>query len=168
MTYIALLRGINVGGTGLLSMKDLVRLCEDVGFTGVRTWIQSGNAVFQSSSTKATVCVSLQQVLHAHMGKPVDVMVRTAPELRVILEGNPFPDGKPDKVHIAFLSAAPPATTHGVVGPAGEQVVPGTCELYLYYPEGMGRSKLKLPLGTVSATLRNLNTIAKLVALAEA
>ena len=166
MTYIALLRGINVGGTGLLPMRDLVRLCEAAGFINVRTYIQSGNAVFESNLDEPAVLLALQHALHRHMGKPIDVMLRSAAELQAILRANPFPNGEPNKVHIAFLAALPPAEAHGVTGPGGEQVLNGTRELYIHYPEGMGKSKLKLPLGKLPATVRNLNTVAKLVSMA--
>lgn len=168
MTYIALLRAVNVGGTGLLPMKDLVRLCEDLGFTHVRTYIQSGNVIFQSPAAEPAVLATLQQALHIHMGKPVDVMLRTADHLRRVLETNPFPDREPAKVAIAFLHGVPPAEANGFTGPAGERVVNGARELYVDYPEGIGRSKLKLPLGKIPATIRNVNTIAKLVQLSAA
>ncbi len=168
MTYIALLRGINVGGTGVLAMADLVHLCEQLGYSRVRTYIQSGNVLFDAQGREAAVRAALQQALDVHMGKPIDVMVRTAAELRSILEANPFPTREPNKVAVAFLHEAPPAAAHGIAGVAGEQVVNGIRELYIDYPEGMGRSKLKLPLGNAPATVRNINTVAKLVALAEA
>ncbi len=166
--YIALLRGINVGGTGLLPMKDLIALCTASGFTSVQTYIQSGNVLFDADGTEAAVRDALEQALHAQMGRPIDVMVRTAAELRAVLEANPFPSGEPNKVQVAFLAEPPPAEAHDTMGLAGEQVLNGTRELYIHYPEGMGKSKLKLPLGKLSATLRNMNTVAKLVTLSEA
>ena len=71
-TYIALLRGINVGGTGKLAMADLVRICTDLGYTGVRTYIQSGNVMFESLDAEPAVQAALEQALHAHMGKGSD------------------------------------------------------------------------------------------------
>ncbi len=132
-TYIALLRAINVGGIGKLAMADLKTLCVALGFTNPRTYIQSGNVVFESNLDEAAVLHALQQALHTHMGKPVDVMVRTAEELRSILAANPFPHGEPNKVHIAFLAAAPPAVARIFTGPAGEQGTAGTRELYIHY-----------------------------------
>lgn len=165
--YIALLRGINVGGSGLLAMKDLVSLCTKCGFGKARTYIQSGNAIFESSLKEEGVRQALEKALAAKMGKPVDVIVRTAAEMRAVLEANPFPEKEPNKAVVLFLNGKPPADAlRGLTGPAGEQVRAGKREIYVYYPEGQGRSKLRLPLKE-SATARNINTVAKLVALAE-
>ena len=165
--YIALLRGINVGGSGLLAMKDLVSLCTKCGFGNARTYIQSGNAIFESSLKEEGVRQALEKALAAKMGKPVDVIVRTAAEMRAVLEANPFPEKEPNKTAVLFLNGKPPADAlRGLAGPAGEQVQAGKREIYVYYPEGQGRSKLRLPLKE-SATARNINTVAKLVALAE-
>ena len=164
---IALLRGINVGGSGMLAMKDLVALCGKCGFENARTYIQSGNVVFESSLKEAGVRAALEKALAAKMGKPVDAMVRTAAEMRAVLEANPFPEKEPNKTAVFFLNGKPPADgLRGLTGPAGEQVQAGKREIYVYYPEGQGRSKLRLPLKE-PATARNINTVAKLVALAE-
>jgi uncharacterized protein (DUF1697 family) len=165
-TYIALLRAINVGGTGLLAMADLKTICLNLGFTNPRTYIQSGNVVFESNLLEAAVLLTLQKALHAKIGKPIDVMVRTTAELRSILNAVPFQNAEPNKVYVVFLSGAPPAEANRIAGPAGEQIVTGTRELYVLYPDGMGKSKLKLPLGKLPTTARNLNTVAKLVDLA--
>ena len=166
-TFIALLRGINVGGTGLLPMSELVALCSTLGFQAIRTYIQSGNVIFQSPLSENGVRSRLEKTLHAKMGKTIAVMVRTPAEMKSILAANPFPDKEPAKVAVAFLCDAPPHDLmHGLVAPGGEQVCPGKREIYVYYPDGMGRSKLKLPLKGAEATVRNINTVAKLVALA--
>ena len=95
-------------------------------------------------------------------------MVRTAEEMNAILAANPFPDQHPAKVAVAFLHGPIPADLlGGVVAPAGEQVRAGKREIYTFYPDGMGRSKLKLPLKKEAVTVRNINTVAKLVALAQ-
>jgi len=102
------------------------------------------------------------------MGKKIHVMVRTPSEMPATLEANPFPDKEPNRVTVAFLAGKPPVEQlRGLTGPAGEQVRAGSREVYVYYPEGMGRSKLKLPLGGAVATVRNINTISKLMKLAE-
>ena len=166
--FIALLRGINVGGSGVLPMKDLAGLCSGLGFAGVRTYIQSGNILFESALTEAGIRACLGKALAAKMKKPVDVMVRTPAEMQRVVRQNPFPGENPAKVAVAFLHAAPPKDLmRNVVAPGGEQVQPGKREIYVYYPDGMGQSKLKLPLNGASATVRNMNTVAKLVALAE-
>ncbi len=168
-TYIALLRGINVVGANQLPMKDLVALCGDCGFSGARTWIQSGNAIFESRLKEAAVQQKLEKTLEARLSKKIAVMVRTPAELRATLEANPFPDKDPSKVLVAFLAGAMPADPlRGLVAPGGEQLHVGRREVYIYYPDGVGRSKLKLPLAGVSTTARNINTVAKLVALSGA
>lgn len=167
-TYVALLRGINVGGTGLLPMKELANLCSGLGFAAVRTYIQSGNVIFESRHSEATVRSTLEKALLAKMGKKIDVMVRTPAELRLALDANPFPDQEAAKVAVAFLAEAPPSDLlRRPVAPGGEEIRPGRREIYIYYPDGMGRSKLKLPLNGASTTIRNVNTLAKLVALTE-
>lgn len=167
-TFIALLRGINVGGTGLLSMKDLAGLSADLGFANPRTYIQSGNVIFQSKLTEAGIQKKLESALAAKMGKKIDVMVRTPTELRALLAANPFSDREPAKVAVVFLAGpAPQKALRGLKTSGGEQVRVGTREIYVYYPDGQGRSKLKLPLGGASATVRNINTVGKLADLAE-
>ena len=83
--YAALLRAINVGGTGKLEMTELRALCEGCGFTQVATFIQSGNVVFQTRRSEASVQKLLEQTLAEKMGKPVGVLVRTAEELSGVL-----------------------------------------------------------------------------------
>ncbi len=167
-TYVALLRAVNVGGTGKLPMKDLAKLCEKLGFEDVRTYIQSGNVVFRSEKSPNAVHDALEQALAARMGKPADVMLRTAAELRSVLDANPFTDMPPNKVAVMFLSKPASATTvDECVAPDGEQVRPGKRELYVYFPNGMGRSKFKLARSAGSATARNINTVTRLVELAK-
>jgi uncharacterized protein (DUF1697 family) len=166
-TWIALLRGINVVGANQLPMKDLVALCGDCGFLNARTWIQSGNAIFESRLAEAAVQKKLTAALKARMGKPVAVMIRTPAEMRAVLDANPFPSEHPSKVLVAFLDGAMPANPlEGMVAPGGEQVRLGQRELYVFYPEGMGRSRFRLPLKGVSVTMRNINTVGKLAQLA--
>jgi uncharacterized protein (DUF1697 family) len=165
-TYIALLRGINVGGTGLLPMTELVELCTALKFEGVRTYIQSGNVLLQSALSEDKVRSALEKSLEARMGKKISVMVRTAGEMKEVLAANPFPDREANKTGVAFLCDAPPHDlAERTVAPAGELVHPGKREIYIYYPIGMGQSRLKLPLKGAAATIRNINTVAKLVAL---
>lgn len=167
--YIALLRGINVVGANRLSMKDLAALCGACGFVGTRTWINSGNAIFESRLGEASVQKKLEQALGAKMPKPVAVMMRTPSEMRAALDGDPFPSENGSKVLVAFLGGAMPKDPlAGMVAPGGEQVVVGKREIYVFYPEGMGRSKFRLPLKGVPVTMRNINTVRKLVEMATA
>lgn len=160
--YVALLRAVNVGGTGKLAMKDLANLCQVLGFEQVATYIQSGNVVFSSRLKEASVKKKLETALADHMGAPVAVMVRTAAEMAAILERNPFPKASPSQVLVLFLDKAPPCATFSELTIPGSEVVqPSGREVYVHYPDGMGRSKLKLPMAN-AGTSRNLNTVAKL------
>lgn len=167
-TYVALLRAINVGGTGILPMKTLAALCTDCGLKNARTYIQSGNVVFDSALSESAVVSKLGQALAGHMGKPIDVMVRTAKQLRAVLDANPFPDAEPAKVAVVFLGKPmPKGMLDGLAIPGREKVEPARREVYIHYPDGMGRSKLKLP-RTLVGTARNINTVGKLAELAMA
>jgi len=164
--YVALLRAINVGGTGKLPMSDLKAMCEAAGFTKVKTYIASGNVVFESDKTEAQVAVALDKRLADYAGKPVGVMVRTAAEIKDVLDGNPFPDAKPNYTVAIFLDKAPAKDAlEGMVAPDGEEARLGKREIYVHYPNGQGRSKLKLP-AAKTGTARNINTVEKLAEMA--
>jgi uncharacterized protein (DUF1697 family) len=164
--YIALLRAVNVGGTGLLAMTDLVRLCTDSGFSKVKTYIASGNAVFESRASAATVQAKLAQSLHSHAGKPMGVLIRTAEEMAAVLKANPFRTKATKFTLVIFLDEAPPADTLAqAAGRKDEEVRLGKREIYVHYPSGMGRSKLKIP-AAKAGTARNMNTVAKLAEMA--
>jgi len=164
--FVALLRAINVGGTGLLPMKELAALCADSGFVGARTYIQSGNVVFASALSEPEVKAELERALAERMNKRVDVAVRSAAELRATLASNPFPDAQSARVGVLFLcEPAPAGLLEGLVIPGREVVHLVNREIFIHYPDGMGQSKLKLPTAALG-TVRNLNTVAKLVAMA--
>lgn len=166
-TYIALLRAVNVGGTGKLPMSDLKRLCEDAGFKAVQTYIASGNVVLDSDKSAAEVRRDLEKALLDYAGKPVPVAVRTTQELADVLEGNPFPDAAPNHTVAIFLDQPPPSGALAEVrGKVDEEVALGTREIYVAYGAGMGRSKLAIP-AAARGTARNMNTVAKLVAIAQ-
>jgi uncharacterized protein (DUF1697 family) len=103
--FVALLRAVNVGGTGKLPMGQLARMCEAAGFTAVRTYIASGNVVFGSKESEAAVEARLERTLHAYAGKPVGVLVRTAAEIAEVLAKNPFPRAAPNRTVAIFLDA---------------------------------------------------------------
>lgn len=166
--FIALLRAVNVGGTGKLPMADLRGLCESVGFRKVRTYIASGNAVFSSDRTEAEVKAALEAALEAYAGKPVAVLVRSAGDMAAVLAANPFPEARPDRTVALFLDDAPPADVlEGVTGRNGEDIRIGVREIYIHYGDGMASSKLKLPVARIG-TARNMNTVAKLAQMAGA
>jgi uncharacterized protein (DUF1697 family) len=146
-------------------MTDLRSICEDLGFTEVRTYIQSGNVVFGCTWAQARVKSALAAGLAAKMQKPVDVLVRSAAELAAVLKRNPFPSVPGNKVSVFFLDEPPNKAVFAAIEiPGREEMRLTGREVYVHYPDGMGRSKLKLSsLGV--ATARNINTIAKLVAM---
>jgi len=158
--FIALLRAVNVGGTGKLPMARLKALCEGLGFTNVRTVIASGNVILTSRLGSPQVRARLEAALLGEMGKPVTVHVRTVDELRAVLAAQPF--GQCD----GALEKTPPEDTAGSVrGRTDERLHVGHRELYVHYPRGQGTSKLRIPVAA-TGTARNLNTVARLLALA--
>jgi uncharacterized protein (DUF1697 family) len=165
--YVALLRAVNVGGTGKLPMTELAAMCEQAGFSNVKTYIASGNVVFKSSKSEAQVKKLLEKALADYAGKPVGAMVRTAAEMRAVLEANPFPDRATNATVAIFMDAAPPADAlEKITGQQGEECRMGLREIYVHYGAGMGTSKLKIP-AAKTGTARNMNTVAKLAEMAE-
>jgi len=164
-TFVALLRAVNVGGTGKLPMTELKAMCEKLGFTKVQTYIASGNVLFESRKSEASVKAALQSALQEYVGKAVGVLVRTPSELAKVAEGNPFPN-KPTKWTVAiFLDEAPPKGTLSTMrGADGEEVRLGKREIYVHYGSGMARTKLRIP-AAAAGTARNMNTVAKLAQL---
>ena len=164
--YIALLRAVNVGGTGKLPMTDLKAMCEKAGFKKVKTYIASGNVVFTSSKSEAQVKKALEAALEAYAGKPVGVLVRTPTEMAAVLAANPFPDAPTNATVAIFLDAKPPANALELAtGIREEKMALGEREIYVFYGDGMGDSKLKIP-AAKTGTARNLNTVAKLAEMA--
>jgi uncharacterized protein (DUF1697 family) len=164
--YIALLRAVNVGGTGKLLMTDLKALCTGAGFARVETYIASGNVVFESQASPARVKSEIESRLMAHAGKPIGVLLRTAAEMRAVLDANPFPRTAPrNYTYVFFFDAPPPKdVARSAIGVADEKIRMGTRELYVHYPNGMGQSALRIPAAR-HGTARNLNTVARLVAM---
>lgn len=166
--YIALLRAVNVGGTGKLPMSELRAMCEALGFARVRTYIASGNVVFESRLAEGTVKKKLEQSLEAYAGKPVGVLLRSAAELAAVLQGNPFSSAAPDRTVAIFLDAPPPADgLDKVSGQKTEEIRLGEREIYVHYKDGIGQSKLKIA-AAQAGTARNMNTVAKLLEMAQA
>ncbi len=164
--YVALLRAVNVGGTGKLPMSELKAMCVAEGFGKVQTYIASGNIVFSADQSEPDVRAALEKRLTAYAGKPVGVIVRTAKEMDEVLSANPFPDAPPNWTVAIFLGAPPPVDALDVLsGRTDEEVRLGKREIYVAYGAGMGRSKLKIP-AAANGTARNINTIAKLAELA--
>jgi len=166
--FVALLRAVNVGGTGKLTMTELKAMCESAGFKSVRTYIASGNVVLQSAKTEAKVKAALEAALAAYAGKSVGVLVRTAAEMAAVLAGNPFPGMPANLTHAIFVDDPPPADAlKNISGRASEELRLGRREIYVYYPDNMGEAKLKIP-AAKNGTARNMNTVAKLAEMAAA
>ena len=164
--YVALLRAVNVGGRKLL-MSDLKAIADEAALEKARTFIASGNLVFTSSKSEAAMARLLEERLKAHMEAEVPVLVRTASEMAAVGEANPFPGASPSKVAAIFLQQAPPKDAlENATGIADEELALGAREIYVHYPSGMGRSKLRLP-AAAGGTARNMNTVAKLAAMAK-
>ena len=164
-TYIALLRAVNVGGTGKLPMSELRRLCEAAGFRDVRTYIASGNVVFRTAASPHRAKAALEQQLQAYAGKPVGVVLRTPAELASVLDDNPFPAAAGNRLVILFFDAALPADVLAAVRhQVDEALHVGKREIYVHYGDGMSQSKLVIPAAS-EGTGRNLNTVRKLLML---
>jgi uncharacterized protein (DUF1697 family) len=173
--HVALLRGINVGGHNKIAMAELRDLCGDVGLTGATSLLQSGNLVFQSDGVTGADLEHLLEVETARrLNVSVEYVVRSAKEWAKIVARNPFSkEAKDDPAHLVVmvLKTAPTAKRLAALQAViqGPEVVRGDGkQLYIVYPEGIGRSKLT---GTViekqlcsRGTARNWNTVLKLAA----
>lgn len=171
-TYVALLRGVNLGPHNRVAMADLRRVLGESGFSDVTTHLQSGNAIFGARQRSGSaVEKAIEKVLLDELGLDIDVMVRTPAELAALVEGTPYPAGK--ALYVAFLKSKPPAKVAAALDPARfepERFELRGRELYLHYPNGYGRTRmsgayfervLKVP-----ATVRNWNVTSALAELA--
>ncbi|MBZ6086429.1 DUF1697 domain-containing protein [Streptomyces olivaceus] len=175
--YAALLRGINVGGARKLPMADLRALLEELGHGGVRTHLQSGQAVFTSGhGDEESLAAELARAIEKRFGFPVDVLVRDHAYLRAVAEACPFPaaDLEPKQLHVTYFSAPVDEERFAPVDRSAfrpEEFRLGDRALYLYAPDGLGRSRLAEALARprvnkgLTATTRNWNTVTRLVEL---
>lgn len=171
-TYIALFRGINVGRTRSLPMKDLIRILEGLGYQDIRTYIQSGNVVMRrDGKPTADDAVRISDAVGDEFGFSPNVLLLTQEELASAVEGNPFPTGEGKQLHFIFLDSEPESpdldTLQAVKEPTEQFRLDGKV-FYLYTPGGFGISKLaekvERCLG-VSATARNFNTVSAIMKL---
>lgn len=177
-TYIALLRGVNVGGKAKVSMADLRELVASLGFTDVRTLLQSGNVILRAEGrTPEALETLLQKETRTRLGLDTKYLVRTASQWKSVVSRNPYPrEAKDDPSHLlaTFLKTKPKAAAAKALAGAiqgSEYLRVIGREAYIVYPDGVGRSRLtnaviEKKLET-SATARNWNTVLKLAALAE-
>lgn len=166
--FVALLRAVNVGGTGKLPMIELKAMCEASGFTDVKTYIASGNVVFRAAVDAIKVKATLEARLADYAGKPVGVIIRTPTEMAAVLATNPFPDGPGNRTVAIFLDGAPPpGALDDLKHRKSEVLALGTREIYVRYDDGMADSRLVIP-AAKAGTARNMITVAKLAGMAAA
>lgn len=173
---MALLRGINVGGSNKISMADLRALLTSLGHEDVTTYLQSGNAIFTSAGEEPeALAAEIEHSIARDLGPRIRVLIRTPEELGAVIAANPFPqvEASPTRLHVAFLSGPVEAERLAEIDARRfepDQLRLGDRAIYLHYPNGAGRTKLTLDvcerrLG-VTGTARNWNTVTKLFALA--
>ena len=170
-TQIALLRGINLGGSTTVKMAPLRELCESLGMKNVRTYIQSGNIVFDSKRTDEAT--RLADAIAQNFNVKTFAVIRTREDLEQLTAANPFPSEDPKKVVVVFLTGAP--TPEAIAEVEAMQITPEQIsfhgrDMFIYFPNGQGVSKL--PMAKIERTLkvagtgRNWNTVQALLALA--
>ena len=172
--YIAILRGINVSGQNIIRMEDLRRICTKLGFRNVETYGQSGNAVFLAKGMPpSTLANHTTAALRDDLGLSVPVLIKTVDEIGDVVAGNPFPRETGidvTKLHVTFLSAPVPARALKnleALPKQSDQFRVGRREIYLYCPDGYGRTKLsnaalEKALSVVGTT-RNWRTVTALL-----
>jgi uncharacterized protein (DUF1697 family) len=171
-TYIALFRGINVGGRHILPMKELVAILEDLGCRNVKTYIQSGNAVFESKvNNTSQLSKKISSEIKKSRGFEPHVLLLQLEEMEKAITNNPFPEGEkdPKALHVGFLTATPKTPDLKALESLKanrEQFKLMDNIFYLYAPEGIGRSKLAASsekLIGVPLTDRNWGTVRKIM-----
>lgn len=171
-SFIALLRGINVGGRNKIPMPELRSLCGSLGWEEIRTYIQSGNLIFKAGDPPAALEVELEQAIKHHFGLSIPVIIRPAGQWATYVAGNPYPQAserEPNLVMLAFSKAQPQAGAVDALrarAEDGERIVQVGDALWIHYAGGSGRSKLSPTLldrlvGS-PVTTRNWRTVLKL------
>jgi uncharacterized protein (DUF1697 family) len=176
-TYIALFRGINVGGNNILPMKELKALLENLDLQSVRTYIQSGNVVFQSEEENAArLSRKISAEIKKSHGFEPQVLLLRIEEMEKAIEANPFPEAEsePKTLHVNFLAAVPEnpdlKALEGLRKENERFELKGNI-FYLHAPDGIGRSKLAAnaeKLLGVPMTARNWRTVSKIMEMAKA
>jgi uncharacterized protein (DUF1697 family) len=160
--FVALVRAVNVSGTGKLPKDDLKAIGEACGFGDCRTFINSGNLLFRSGLAEAEIKRRIETRLAGYFGRPVPVFVRSAGEMAAAVAGDPFTDDKPSRRFAHFIDEEPvQAMLNEARDVTGERMALGPRLLYVSYGEGIGKSKLKLP-AVKQGTARNMNSVGKI------
>ena len=163
--YVALVRAVNVSGTGKLPKEELKAMGEACGFEQVRTFINSGNLLFTSDLAEDTVKRQVEDKLASFFGKPVPAFVRNGKEMAEVAKRNPFADAKPNQVMAYFIDDKPvQAMIDAARDLKEERLALGPRVIYINYAGGMADSKLKMPILKLG-TARNMNSVARIVAL---
>ena len=176
---IAMLRGVNVGGSHKLPMERLRAICEALNLTRPQTFIQSGNVVFETKLKDETaLALQMETAIEAEFGFRPNVVLRSADEMRSVVARNPFSkraDVAPDRLLVTFLQSDPGEEARKAIRAIPvdpEELVVDGREIFVYYPNGAGRSKLPVAridrAQNVPGTSRNWNSVLKLLALTEA
>lgn len=170
--HVALLRAVNLGSYGKLSMPALRELLTGLGYADVETYLQSGNAVFTADETPDEVGARVEERLAGDLGLATEVIVRTADELRAVIDANPLEVGDPSRFGVLFLYEHPASGWIDGLDPdafAPDVMHPADREIYFSLPNGFGRAKLPLTVGRrikTPATMRNWRTVTALAAMA--
>jgi uncharacterized protein (DUF1697 family) len=182
MRYVALLRGINVGGNTMIKMEELRKMFEGLGFENVMSYINSGNLAFDCRSPRLSKGLTSNEKLESkietavekHIGKPVQVMVREQKDIERILKNNPFDGqyGSHKEMHVLFLKDKLSKENEkwlAETAPSGERFVASDREIYCHLPMGvadsyLGRGQFEKKL-KIAATARNWRTVEKLAEL---
>jgi uncharacterized protein (DUF1697 family) len=166
--YVALLRGVNVGGHAKVTMAALREACEAIGCSDVATYIQSGNVVLSSPLAAGELRAALEEAIPERTGVSPVVLVRSRAQMAKVITGNPLPEADTRNLHVAFLTEKldrqAAAGLREIEFPPEELAIRGT-EIYLHLPNGLGRAKLPPVLGRrlpVPTTVRNWRTVTKL------
>jgi len=176
---VSMLRGVNLAGRNKIKMDVLRALCESLGLQDAQTYVQSGNVVFRAKERPtATLARRMEDAIERKAGFRPAVILRTPAELRAVIAANPFAGRggiEPGKLLVTFLAASPNAAARAEIGAIKtdpEEMHVGGRELYIYFPNGVGRSKLSLAkverAVKVAGTARNWNTVNRLLEMAEA
>ncbi len=173
-SFIALLRGINVGGNRKVAMPKLRELCAKAGLPDVQTYVNSGNLVFAAKDKAGRLEERIEAAIAAHHGFKVDVIVRSAKEWSGYVRGNPFPDASEKHPHLVHLLVPKRPLGCEVIAAfsakaAGDERVESVGEVvWVYYAQGAARSKLAVVPGRTPVTARNWRTVLKLAEMAGA
>jgi uncharacterized protein (DUF1697 family) len=173
--YLALLRGINVGGHNVIKMAELKQLFQSMDLQNVKTYIQSGNVLFESEAESEELSHQIEQEIKNTFGLSVPVIIRTATEMQHIIKNCPYPFDRlleGESIHISFLASTPAQECldqiSNINSDIDEYQIKGR-EIYLFFRQSIRKSKLAVQLQKIGipATMRNWKTVSKLVSMAE-